>query len=178
MAILSCYSRPAAARSRHTVHIHRVLVRENLSTKKNIFSPSKVSHSKYWRIQTLSPANSDVVERQSSVWISSWKQLWPTPGREEGLYQNTFWSKRCSGRARSCTCPCELEILLEGDVQLTPAPHVIQRTIKKLIMFGKSLVIYSRSSNVLPGELGAGQGYSPSHLHGASWNTWDGLHLK
>lgn len=42
--------------------------------------------------------------------------------------------------------PSKLEILLEGDVvwaELTPASHIIKRAIKKLIMFGKSLIICS-----------------------------------
>lgn len=56
----------------------------------------------------------------------------------------------------------KVEMLLEGDVELTPASHAIQRTIKKLIMFGKSPVIYSTASNVLPGELQAGQGDNPT----------------
>lgn len=49
---------------------------------------------------------------------------------------------------RRCACLPQLE----GDVtweELTPASLIIKRTIKKLIMFGKSLVIYSRRAHYL-----------------------------
>lgn len=52
-------------------------------------------------------------------------------------------------------------------MELTPASHIIKRTIKKLIMFGKSAVIYSMLVSVLPGQLQAGleaacRGYGPT----------------
>jgi len=76
------------------------------------------------------------------------------------------------GAVGRCTHLPTVEILLQGDVicgELAPASH-IKRTIKKLIVFGKSLAIYSMLARLLPGQLQAGlqagcRGYSPTATH-------------
>ena len=89
----------------------------------------------------LSLANQSLREHSSALHRSSCTHL----AAREVCYQNTYsLSKRCSGTVGRCTYLSKLQILLDGDViwvELTPASHIIKRTIKKLIMFGKSLFI-------------------------------------
>lgn len=88
-------------------------------------------------------------------------------------YQNTHpLRKRCSSTEGA---PTSGNPAGRGHIwmQHNPASHIIKRTLKKLIMFRKSLVIYSMLVKVLPAQLQAGLScmsllQSYSHTHGAS----------
>lgn len=100
-------------------------------------------------------------ELAALVWQISLKQSTAQLCQSSFCYQNTFpLSKGCSGTVRRCTCLPQLEILLGGDVicmELTLASHTINRTIKKkIVMFGKSQIIYRMLVRVLLGQLQAG----------------------
>lgn len=105
MAILSCYSRPAAARSRHTVHIHRVLVRENLSTKKTFSAPAKC------------PTASTDVFKHSALLILTWLKDRAVSGSVHGSSSDPHLAGR-----RVCTkTPFEARDA-QAEPEAAPAP--------------------------------------------------------
>lgn len=88
-------------------------------------------------------------------------------------YRNTPpFRKRCSGTAGT---PTSGNPAGKGHIWMehNPASHIIKRTIKRLIMVRKPLVIYSMLVKVLSAQLQAGLScmswlQSHSHTHGAS----------